>query len=331
MQDKNYKIRVSVIIPTYNRARFIERAIQSVLNQTYQGFELIVVDDGSTDDTEERVRNILRSGIRFKYVRHDTNRGAAAARNTGIKIAVGEYLAFLDSDDEWLPEKLGKQLRVFKESQDDKLGAVYSGFSYIKEEGNQKIADHLPKKRGYIFEDMLEKSCVRGGPGIFLIKKEVFDQCGFFDEREELPNVLEDYDMWLRISKDYKFDFVGDPLVRCYRHPFSSTATVKEYDSAKAQEYVINKFREDYERMPKILSRKLCWIASLYCRGGDVNKGRKMFKKSIWADPLSARNYFYLLLSFLGSNFYRKVFSSSLIFRKGFTGAREYKDMHRGA
>lgn len=105
MIEKSEKIpTVSVVIPTYNRAHLVGRAIQSVLNQTYQDFEIIVVDDGSTDNTEEVVKSF--NDPRIRYIRHDQNRGGSAARNTGIKMARGEYIAFQDSDDEWLPEKL---------------------------------------------------------------------------------------------------------------------------------------------------------------------------------------------------------------------------------
>src|SRR4030066_2069221 len=155
-RGEDYRPGVSVIIPTYNRARFIERAIRSVLNQTYQNFEIIVVDDASTDDTEERVRRLLPNGRRLKYVRHDINRGAGAARDTGIKNAAGEYIALLDSDDEWLPEKLEKQLQVFKESRDEKLGLVYCGVVLIKD--NQKVGERLSKEKGYVFEKLLERN-----------------------------------------------------------------------------------------------------------------------------------------------------------------------------
>ena len=104
--------KVSVIIPTYNRAHLVGRAIRSVLNQTYQDFEIIVVDDGSTDNTEEVVKSF--NDPRIRYIRHEKNRGGSAACNTGIRAARGEYIAFQDSDDEWLPEKLEKQMQVFE-------------------------------------------------------------------------------------------------------------------------------------------------------------------------------------------------------------------------
>jgi glycosyltransferase involved in cell wall biosynthesis len=107
---ENSSIAVSVVIPTYNRASLLGRAIKSVLEQTYQDFEIIVVDDASTDNTEEVVRNLRDRRIR--YLRHEKNRGGSAARNTGIRAAWGQYIAFQDSDDEWLPEKLKKQMEV---------------------------------------------------------------------------------------------------------------------------------------------------------------------------------------------------------------------------
>ena len=106
------EIKVSVIIPTYNRAKLIKRSILSVLNQTYQNFEIIVVDDGSADDTKSVVESFNNPKIR--YIRHDINKGQSAARNTGIKNAKGKYIAFQDSDDEWLPEKLEKQMSCFE-------------------------------------------------------------------------------------------------------------------------------------------------------------------------------------------------------------------------
>src|SRR5512138_1185650 len=93
---------VSVVIPTYNRAPLLERAIHSVLSQTYTNLEVIVIDDASTDDTQDRIKNLQLADIRIQYIRHDRNRGSQAARNTGIHAAKGKYVAFLDSDDEWL-------------------------------------------------------------------------------------------------------------------------------------------------------------------------------------------------------------------------------------
>lgn len=116
---------VSVVIPTYNRAEFLPRAVESVLRQTVDDFELIVVDDASTDDTEAVVERF--DDPRVEYVRHGTNRGGSAARNTGIERSSGEYIAFLDSDDEWYPRKLERQVEELR-SRSDEWVATYCGF-----------------------------------------------------------------------------------------------------------------------------------------------------------------------------------------------------------
>ena len=116
---------VSIIIPTYNREQLLGRAIKSVLAQTYQDFELIIVDDGSTDNTERLVKSF--NSEKTRYIRHRKNKGPAAARNTGIRSAKGDYIAFQDSDDEWMPEKLEKQMRAFTTAPPE-VGVVYTSY-----------------------------------------------------------------------------------------------------------------------------------------------------------------------------------------------------------
>jgi glycosyltransferase involved in cell wall biosynthesis len=120
--------KVSVIIPTYNRAGLLKRAIQSVLNQIYQDFEIIIVDDASTDNTENVIESFKEHRIR--YIKHESNKGAAVARNTGIKFANENYIAFQDSDDEWLPEKLEKQMEIIEHAS-PRVGVVYTGYRRI--------------------------------------------------------------------------------------------------------------------------------------------------------------------------------------------------------
>lgn len=136
---------VSVIIPTHNRANLIGKAIDSVLDQTCQDFEIIVIDDGSTDNTAEIVKGF--DDFKIHYISHELNRGTSAARNTGIKASRGEYIALLDSDDEWLPEKLDRQVEVLQDEPSE-VGVVYSDVLYIDENGknmNRKLCN--PKKR----------------------------------------------------------------------------------------------------------------------------------------------------------------------------------------
>lgn len=127
---------VSVIIPTYNRANLILQAVKSVLNQTYKNFEIIIVDDGSSDNTED-VINVIHDN-RIRYIKHAINKGASAARNTGIREAKGKYIAFQDSDDHWLPDKLEKQVKRI-ENTPDHVGAVFGGYWIIGKEMKKDI------------------------------------------------------------------------------------------------------------------------------------------------------------------------------------------------
>src|SRR4030042_1588084 len=195
---------VSVIIPTYNRAHLLNRAIKSILVQTFGDFEIIIVDDASTDNTERIVKSI--DDKRILYIRHENNKGGSAARNTGIRQARGKYIAFLDSDDEWLPEKLEKQLKVFERSTNS-VGLVYTG---IIKESKQRRSVH--QSRENTAQAILAENYV-GTTSTPLIKKECFLKTGLFDET--LPSA-QDWDMWIRIGQYYEFDFVTEQLVKYY-------------------------------------------------------------------------------------------------------------------
>ena len=138
---------VSVIIPTYNHAHVLGRSIQSVLNQTFQDFELIIVDDGSTDDTESLVNR--SSSNKIKYVRHQGNQGRSVTRNTGIQLAKGDYIAILDADDEWMPEKLEKQMKVIRTAPPE-VGVVYTKFKQYDRFGDYVPQRKLPKREDNI-------------------------------------------------------------------------------------------------------------------------------------------------------------------------------------
>jgi len=193
---------VSVIIPTYNRAYILDKAIESVLNQSFKNIELIVVDDASTDETSKLVKRYPS----VVYVRHSKRKGPAGARNTGLKYAKGRYIAFLDSDDVFLPEKIEKQIEFFKKNPDLKL--VQTEELWFK--GNRLIK---PKKihekaEGWFFHRAV-KLCVVSISTV-MIKKEVFKKVGIFDEA--FP-VCEDYEFWLRVSLFYPMGLIKEFLV----------------------------------------------------------------------------------------------------------------------
>lgn len=200
---------VSVIIPTYNRAGSIIKAVESVLNQTYQNIEIIVVDDNSSDNTEELIK--LLSSKKIKYIKNEINLGPSGARNKGIQHAKGNYIAFQDSDDEWLPGKLEKQLLLF---QKEDYGLVYCAYRYLKGSLNYKYPSEkysLEELEGNIFESMFEMNKI--STQTMIIKKEVLEQVGGFEEN---LRCLEDWELALRICYRYKVGFVNEMLVNVY-------------------------------------------------------------------------------------------------------------------
>jgi glycosyltransferase involved in cell wall biosynthesis len=155
----------------------VVRAIKSVLEQSFTDFELIVVDDASMDETQQLLAEI--KDTRIKIIRHEKNKGAPAARNTGIKASIGEYIGFLDDDDEWLPEKLEKQLKLFKTSGNE-VGLIYGGFYFVSEKNNRILSEVMPEKKGSLFSVVLRRN-ILGSPTP-LIKRYCFDKAGLFDE-----------------------------------------------------------------------------------------------------------------------------------------------------
>ncbi len=202
---------VSVILPIYNRGHLIKRAILSVLNQSLRDLELIVVDDGSTEDIEKIV-NSLDDG-RIKYIRHEANRGAGAARNTGIGASCAEYIAFQDSDDEWLPEKLERQIEAFKGAGRD-AGIVYVDMLRIGEDGRSYYWTSPTVRKGCIVnQETLDYQVAGLGIQSAMIKRECFNEVGLFDE--SFPRFI-DLEFFIRLSKRYEFYHIKEPLCRYY-------------------------------------------------------------------------------------------------------------------
>ncbi len=194
--------QVSVIIPTYNRAQKVLRAVRSVLNQTFLDFELIVVDDGSTDDTAG-VLSRYKEKIHYLY---QPNKGPSSARNLGVMESSGEYLAFLDSDDYWLPQKLATQIQFFHTHPQALICQTDEQWYRRGKRVNPKKIHMKPS--GHMFEASLKLCLI--SPSAVMMKRWLFEQAGGFDEA--LP-ACEDYDLWLRITKDYPVYLIERPLV----------------------------------------------------------------------------------------------------------------------
>ena len=198
-------MKISVIIPTYNRKKTLARAIQSVINQSLSPFEILIIDDGSNDGTEEWVKENFQN---IKYI-YQNNRGVSSARNIGIENANGDWVAFLDSDDEWLPNKLHEQLKAIESNPEVKF--FHTNEIWIRNGIRVNQMKKHKKYGGYIFEKCLDMC--RVSPSSVLIQKEVFDNIGVFDES---LRVCEDYDLWLRITSKYPVVFLDVPLIYKY-------------------------------------------------------------------------------------------------------------------
>jgi len=202
MKKNRKKPLVSVIIPTYNRSQMVQEAIDSVLEQDFTDYELIVVDDGSNDNTPEILAGY---GQRIKVL-HQSNKGVSAARNLGIAAASGQLIAFLDSDDLWLPRKLATQVKFFEDNPTVVINQTQERWIRNGRRVNPKQRHH--KFSGMIFQQSLALCLV--SPSAVMIKKRLLGDVGVFDE--QLP-ACEDYDLWLRISCRYPVHLIDMPLI----------------------------------------------------------------------------------------------------------------------
>jgi glycosyltransferase involved in cell wall biosynthesis len=213
--------KVSIVIPSYNRAEFIPATLDSILAQTFKDFEVIFVDDGSSDNTEAILAHYASHDKRIKYIKQ-SNSERAVARNNGMKRAQGEYIALVDSDDLWYPNKLEKQLEIFEEHHD--LVLCYASVNRIDFAGNRVRS--APRQHqghsGYIFFDLLMRNFIPSVTPMF--KREIFDLVGE-QNTEFIP--YEDWDFWLRISHQGKFFHIAEPLGDYRLHPGQSVKNVK--------------------------------------------------------------------------------------------------------
>lgn len=200
---------ISIIVPTYNRANLLPRAIESVVKQTYLSWELLIVDNGSTDNTEEVLQEYLSSKIR--YVKCPHSGLPAIARNAGIREAQGEWIAFLDSDDVWLPDKLEKQMQVIRNKQDVSLVCT-NAYREIGETGSERMEEYVSsphRQAGIYFEELLLENFIV--TSTVLVGRDCLLAMGGFSES---PDFLaqEDYGLWLRLSISHKIEYLSQPL-----------------------------------------------------------------------------------------------------------------------
>ncbi len=291
---------VSVVLPTYNRARILKRAVDSVLNQTFTNFELIIVDDCSQDNTEDIIATF--SDPRIKYIKHKINRGGCAARNTGIINATGKYIAFQDSDDEWLPTKLEKQVTCLKNVAKD-VGLVYTGFYQFKGDIKRYSIPSYIKKEGHLLDTIVCGSHI--GPQVMLITKECLENIGLFDEA--LPR-LQDWELVIRLSQHYQIKCIDEPLVNQYIQYDSITKNTNAM--FKAIQYMAKKHFNNSKMSKKIISDFYFTCFAYSYSERRILYGFYYLIKSLKAHPINTINKFvHSLLHYLHNDFSTNYFS----------------------
>jgi len=282
--------KVSVVIPVRNRPIVVRRAIESVLAQTHQDFEIIVVDDGSTDDTVSAVKAF--TDPRVKLTGHDRQRGGSAARNTGIRASSARYIAFLDSDDEWLPNKLQRQLEVFERS-DEHLALVYTGAEWVYPDGTVRTV--IGRRYADLARRLLTSNVI-GETSVGIVRRRALSEIGGFDE--SLPS-CQDMDLWLRICERFHADVVSDALVRVAKGDDNPRITNNVADALEGRALFCHKHKHKLIRhgLLHLYLRKSGWWQQRRVLNRRLARG--LYLESLRANPVAPLTYILLLSTYM--------------------------------
>jgi glycosyltransferase involved in cell wall biosynthesis len=277
-------MRFSVIVPTYKRTDKLERALESIASQTYSDFELIVVDDNPEQEFRDKVEEIvgdLNSDFEVKLVVNDDGQGVSSARNLGIENASSDYIAFLDDDDEWKPEKLEKEAEAFQQNNYD---AVYSAIEMYRD---GEVQDIVRKEEKIGLEQILERDKI-GSPSKVSVKKEVLEEVNGFDE--DIPSG-EDWDLWIRlIENGAEFGYINEPLVRYHQSDDSKSSQVDV--ATEGREKITEKHSELLEKAgSKVKARHHLNRAKKQYQLRDNSGTRKHISKTLRNNPLEPEAY----------------------------------------
>lgn len=288
--------RVSVIIPTYNRADMLGAAIRSVLDQTYTSYEIIVADDGSTDDTRTQVAS-LAGPIRYLRLQH-TGR-PAVARNRGIAAAQGDLIAFLDDDDLWIPSKLERQIDLL--DTDPAVGFVYSDVRFLQPDGTLSNPVLLPRQKQAesLFDHLLTDCFIY--PSTVVVRRSALAETGSFDESLAIG---EDYDLWLRLARQVRAGYSSQPLAHIRRSGtgISTQREVLSYLNAiRALRRVLATASLSWRQQLRgrtALARWHTHVGLAMLRTGDRVRARAYFARSLLLNPLQRRAWTALVATY---------------------------------
>lgn len=288
---------VSVIIPTSNRSAALRRAVASVLAQTWADYELIVVDDGS----REPIRPVVDAAAddRVQVLAHARCRGAAAARNAGIRASRGAFVAFLDDDDEWFPQKLERQLARFAAAP-CATALVYGGAHVVSDQTGRIVLTRVPYPPAVGFVDLLNATVF--GTSTPLIRRRCLDEVGRFDE--SLPG-MQDRDLWLRIARCYPFQYVPEVLTVHHIHgdQISTNLDLKTL----AMERMLAKYHDDLVKHPSLLAKQLKRMAMLYFASGNRVRGWRYLVRAVRGGLRWRELYPHLPLSLIAGRSHQRL------------------------
>jgi glycosyltransferase involved in cell wall biosynthesis len=287
---------VSVVVATYKRPQLVQRAVNSILAQTYDEWEFIVVND----DPETDVSGVIPEDPRISYAQHYKNRDLNGARNTGVRAASGKYIAFLDDDDEWKPTKLEKQVEAFEEL-DDTYGLIYAGTETVTEDGI--ISNDVSSVEGDILSTLLRSNVIPSPTP--LVRRECFKTVGLFDETFRTKTDLE---MWIRIAQEYLIAQVPEKLATTYQSHDDRMSDDFER-LYQGQKRFVEKFRDLLEVHPDAFAYRLHELGMYASYTDRQHEAARYFLASLRAgrrDPLTAA---YAVVNLLPSSISRIIFT----------------------
>lgn len=295
---KNNPALVSVIVPVYNRAHLVTETVASILQQTYRGIEVILINDGSTDNSLNVIQALQQEYPDVIRIIDQDNQGQTIARNQGIKHAKGKYVAFLDSDDLWVPDKLELQIPLF----DKGVGLVYGGVELINERGETTGFDACdPAIQGKIYPQLLVKNRMTGGSVVVL--REALEIVGVFDSKF---SAAENWDLWLRICKEYQARLVNKPVVKYRLHQNNMSKDVMLMQDAKRQ--IMTKHCDKHSpdkliaRYSRLAEADLFYKLGVYCFSQEqFGEAIRNFLRVIIISPFYEDTPVRLVRSLLGS------------------------------
>ena len=309
---------MSVVVPTFGRPDHLERALASVLAQTYEAWELLVVDDNGAGTAASRAteRLVARFGSddRIRYLQHRRNEGGSTARNTGVRQARGEYVAFLDDDDEWLPHKLWSQLEALIRLP-PKVGAIYSGY-YI----HSSVLGRTIEVEGRSYPDAFPRVLAQnfiGTTSTLMCRASVFEAVGPFDT--EMP-AAQDREFLIRLCRSFDLACIRQPLVRFHWHE-GDRITKRPESKLRAQELLYERYAHELRHHPRLLQNFLIDLGKLQLRCGRGGEAARSFLRAWAASPMRPGSLLYAFLAVLGDRRFEWIRQITWRWRRGSAGA----------